>query len=241
MERRNRVPLPSEEGSKSFVCQDPRRFKFAIICKKCDLKFATMQEARAHFQECTSGKSVDVMCGHCEMRTSLWSAMCAHLNQSGMQKQVACRPEYRMTPPPRVEFPQTTPFIPPPTSPLAMAMSSHPVDVRSGVGGGGTQSHLPSPHLDRRHGISATRNCGRLYATGGVNTPAVQSYEGLGGRCPPFRWNRLRAGATACQPPRREVSGMSPQPVLIHRRLTRPHWRLRVPGYRERPQDCSPL
>jgi len=59
------------------VCQDPRQFKFAIICKKCDLKYATMQEARAHFQKCTSGKSVDVMCGHCEMRTSLWSAMCA--------------------------------------------------------------------------------------------------------------------------------------------------------------------
>jgi len=87
------------------VCQDPRQFKFAIICKKCDLKYATMQEARAHFQECTSGKSVDVMCGHCEMRTSLWSAMCAHLNQPGMQRQVACRPEYRMTPPQRVEFP----------------------------------------------------------------------------------------------------------------------------------------
>jgi len=194
MERRNRVPLPSEEGSKSFVCQDPRRFKFAILCKKCDLKFATMQEARVHFQECPSGKSVDVMCGHCEMRTSLRSAMCAHLNQPGMQKQVACRPEYRMPPPPRVEFPQTTSFIPPPTSPLAMAMSSQPEDVRSGVGGWrdpvpltGTQSHLPSPHLDRRHVISATRSCGRLYATGGVNTPAVQSHAGLGGRCPPFR------------------------------------------------------
>jgi len=117
------------------VCQDPRRFKFAIICKKCDLKFATMQEARSHFLECTSGKAVDVMCGHCEMRTSLWSAMCAHLNQAGMQKQVACRPEYRMTPPPRVEFPQVTPLMQPPTSPPAVTVSSHSADVRVGVGG----------------------------------------------------------------------------------------------------------
>ena len=116
-------------------CQDPRQFKFAIICKRCNLKYATLQEARIHFQDCPSGKSVDVMCGHCEMRTSLWSAMCAHLNQPGMQKQVACRPEYRMTPPPRVEFPQTTSFIPPPASPLAMTMSSRPDDIRSGVGG----------------------------------------------------------------------------------------------------------
>ena len=211
MERRHRAPLPSHEGLRSlsserregFVCQDPRRFKFAIICKKCDLKFATMQEARAHFLECTSGKAVDVMCGHCEMRTSLWSAMCAHLNQAGMQKQVACRPEYRMTPPPRVEFPQVTPLMQPPTSPPAVTVSSHSADVRVGVGGGETQSHSPSPRLGKSHGISATRNCGRLYATGGVNTPAVQSYGELGGRCPLSRWNRLEARATACQPPQR--------------------------------------
>jgi len=144
MERRHhREPLPSGEVPRpltsgdrgGILCQDPRQFKFAIIWKKCNLKYATMQEARIHFQDCSSGKSVDVMCGHCEMRTSLWSAMCAHLNQPGMQKQVACRPEYRMTPPQRVEFPQATPFMQPPASPLAMTMSSHPDDFRPGVGG----------------------------------------------------------------------------------------------------------
>ena len=143
MERRHSAPLPSQEGLRSsslerregFVGQDPRRFKFAIICKKCDLKFATMQEARAHFHECSPGKSVDVQCGHCEMRTSLWSAMCAHLNQAGMQKQVACRPEYRMMPPQRVEFPQVTPLMQPPASPPAVTVSGHSADVRLGVGG----------------------------------------------------------------------------------------------------------
>jgi len=144
MERRHcRVPLPSEEGPRSltsgrrdgFVCQDPRQFKFAIICKRCDLKYATMQEARAHFQECPFGKSIDVMCGHCEMRTLLWSAMCAHLNQPGMQKQVACRPEYRMTPPQRAEFPRVTQLMQPPASPLALTELSRPDDVQPGVGG----------------------------------------------------------------------------------------------------------
>ena len=143
MERGHRAPLQSQEGLRSlsserregFVGQDPRRFKFAIICKKCDLKFATMQEARAHFHECSPGKSVDVQCGHCEMRTSLWSAMCAHLNQAGMQKQVACRPEYRITPPQRVEFPQVTSLMQPPASPPAVTVSSHSADVRVGVGG----------------------------------------------------------------------------------------------------------
>ena len=143
MERGHRAPLPSQEGLRSlaserregFVGQDPRRFKFAIICKKCDLKFATMQEARAHFHECSPGKSVDVQCGHCEMRTSLWSAMCAHLNQAGMQNQVACRPEYRITPPQCVEFPQVTPLMQPPASPPAVTVSSHSADVRVGVGG----------------------------------------------------------------------------------------------------------
>jgi len=144
MERRHhRVPLPSEEGPRSltsgrregFVCQDPRQFKFAIICKRCDLKYATTQEARAHFQECPFGKSIDVMCGHCEMRTSLWSAMCAHLNQPGMQKQVACRPEYRMTPPQRAEFPRVTQLIQPPASPIALTVLSRPDDVQPGVGG----------------------------------------------------------------------------------------------------------
>ena len=65
-----------------------------------------MQEARIHFQDCPFKKPIDVMCGHCELRTSLWPAMCAHLNQPGMQKQVACKPEYRMAPPQRVEFTQ---------------------------------------------------------------------------------------------------------------------------------------
>ena len=179
--------MPSEEGSQSFVCQDPRRFKFAIICKKCDLKFATMQEARAHFHECSPGKTVDVMCGHCEMRTSLWSAMCAHLNQPGMQKQGACRPEYRMAPPQRVEFLQVTPLMQPPESPPTSIVASRPDEVRSGIGGGGTQSHSPSPRLGRRRVTNATHSCDRLYGTGGVSTQVVRSYEELGGRCPPFR------------------------------------------------------
>jgi len=70
------------------------------------------------------------MCGHCELRTSLWPAMCAHLNQPGMQKQVACKPEYRMAPPQRVEF---TPGISrcshqplqSPASPMAMTVLGH--------------------------------------------------------------------------------------------------------------------
>jgi len=190
------------------VCQDPRQFKFAIICKRCDLKYATMQEARAHFQECPSGKSVDVMCGHCEMRTSLWSAMCAHLNQPGMQKQVACRPEYRMTPPQRVEFPQATPFVQPPASPLAMTMSSHTDDIRSGVGGWRdpvplTLSPSRQEARDQRHAQlrSTLRHWGRKH-------PSRTELRGLGGRCPPFRWNQLGAMATACQLPQREASEM---------------------------------
>jgi len=48
--------------------------------------YASLQEMRAHFKNCSSGLGVDVLCGHCEMRTSSWPAMCAHLNAAGMQK-----------------------------------------------------------------------------------------------------------------------------------------------------------
>ena len=108
-----------------FPSQDPRQFKFAIICKKCDLKYATMQKARIHFQGCPFGKPIDVMCGHCELRTSLWPAMCVHLNQPGMQKQVACKPEYRTSPIPRVEFTQGIQPLLSPASPRGMAELEH--------------------------------------------------------------------------------------------------------------------
>jgi len=84
-----------------------------------------MQEARIHFQDCPFGKPIDVMCGHCELRTSLWPAMCAHLNQPGMQKQVSCKPEYRMTLPQRVEFTPGIQPLQPPASPMAMTVLGH--------------------------------------------------------------------------------------------------------------------
>ena len=96
-------PLPPRDSG-GFRYADPRRFKFAIVCMGCEEKFATLQEALIHIRACPSGLAADVLCGHCEMRTSSWSSMCAHLNQAGMQKQVACKPEYRMVPPPRPEF-----------------------------------------------------------------------------------------------------------------------------------------
>jgi len=198
------------------VCQDPRRFKFAIICKKCDLKYATMQESRAHFHECTTGKSVDVMCGHCEMRTSLWSAMCAHLNQPGMQKQVACRPEYRMTPPQRVEFPQVTPLMQPPTSPPASTVSSRPDEIRSGVGEWRdpvplTLSPSRQEARDQRHAQlrSTLRHWGRKHPSrtelrgAGREVPAIllESARGHG--------YRLLAAATGSV---RDVTPASPDP-----------------------------
>ena len=85
-------PLPPKDhGEVQFT--DPRRFKFAIVCMSCMGK----QETRAHLKNCPSGLAVDVLCGHCEFRTSSWPAMCAHLNAPGMQRKVACKPEYRLT------------------------------------------------------------------------------------------------------------------------------------------------
>ena len=201
--------------------QDPRQFKFAIICKKCDLKYASLQEARNHFHNCPSGKSVDVMCGHCEMRTSLWSAMCAHLNQPGMQKQVACRPEYRMSPPPRVEFPQATAFIPPPASPLAMTMSSHPDDIQSGVGGWRdpvplTLSPSRQEARDQRHAQlqSALRHWGRKHPGrtelrgAGRDVPAIplEPARGHGYRLPAAAAGSIRDVAPASPDPREAYS-----------------------------------
>jgi len=116
---KNRVPFPAEEsppsspppppppprGSESHRHVDPRRFLFAIVCMNCGDMFATLQEARGHFlRTCPSGQLVDVLCGHCELRTSSWPSMCQHLNRAGMQRQPPCKAEYRMVPPARPEF-----------------------------------------------------------------------------------------------------------------------------------------
>jgi len=198
------------------VCQDPRRFKFAIICKKCDLKFATMQEARAHFHECSPGKTVDVMCGHCEMRTSLWSAMCAHLNQPGMQKQGACRPEYRMAPPQRVEFLQVAPLMQPPESPPTSMVASRPDEVRSGIGGWRdpvplTLSPSRQEARDQRHAQlrSALRHWGRKH-------PGRMELRGVGREVPtiplePVRGHGYRLPAAAAGSAK-ELTPASPAP-----------------------------
>ena len=98
-------PPPPPRGSERHRHADPRRFGFAIVCMNCGDMFATLQEARGHFlRNCPSGLLVDVLCGHCEMRTSSWPSMCEHLNKAGMQRQPACKPEYKMAPAARPEF-----------------------------------------------------------------------------------------------------------------------------------------
>ena len=99
-------PPPPPRASVRHQHTDPRRFNFAIVCVHCDAKFATLQEARSHFtRTCPSGQLVDVLCGHCGMRTSSWPSMCQHLNQPGMQRQPPYKAEYRMDPPPKPGFP----------------------------------------------------------------------------------------------------------------------------------------
>ena len=114
-------PPPRDNARRSHT--DPRRFPFAIVCVHCDARFATLQEARRHFTgACPSGLLVDVLCGHCGMRTSSWPSMCQHLNQPGMQRQPAYKAEYRMIPPVRPEFPAALQSQRPIASPTATAV-----------------------------------------------------------------------------------------------------------------------
>jgi len=196
------VPLTSGDRG-GILCQDTRQFKFAIICMRCTLKFATMQETRIHFQDCPFGKPIDVMCGHCELRTSLWPAMCAHLNQPGMQKQVACKPEYRMTLPQRVEFTQEIQPWQPPASPMAMTVLGHSECASPGRGIGRLRFRLLCPQPDRKRVASDLHSFVQYCCIGSASTQAIRDCEGLGRWCPSFPWSELRDGVTACQPPPR--------------------------------------
>jgi len=89
---------------------DPRRFPFAIVCMRCGVMEASLQKMRTHLGKCPGGRLADLLCGHCELRTTSWPVMCDHLNKSGMQEKVACRPEYRMSAPSLQLFP--TPLHP---------------------------------------------------------------------------------------------------------------------------------
>ena len=85
---------------------------------------ATLQEARGHFlRNCPAGLTVDVLCGHCEMRTSSWPSMCEHLNKAGTQKQPACKPEYKMAPSSRPEFRPAPKLRQPTVSPVVSAVA----------------------------------------------------------------------------------------------------------------------
>jgi len=120
-------PLPPKDhGEVQFT--DPRRFKFAIICMSCMGKHASLQETRAHLKNCPSGLAVDVLCGHCEFRTSSWPAMCAHLNAPGMQREVACKPEYRLTLPVKPAFRRASLPLQSSVIPTATIAASQPSD-----------------------------------------------------------------------------------------------------------------
>jgi len=222
--RRHGGSLPSGRVSESLMsddhggipCQDPRQFKFAIICMRCPLKFATMQEARRHFQECPFGKPIDVLCGHCELRTSLWPAMCTHLNQSGMQRQVACKPEYRMAPPPRVEFARGVQPFQSPASPVAMTVLGH-----SECAGPGEREWRPPAPLT----LSPTRQAARgerlaqlraILLHWGRKHPGRTGLRGAGTTMPiiplepaPGRGYRLSAAAAGSA---RDLAPTSPDP-----------------------------
>ena len=110
---------------------DPRRFAFAIVCMNCGGMFATLQEARGHFlRTCPSSQLVDVLCGHCGLRTSSWPSMCQHLNQPGMQRQPPYKPEYRMAPPARPEFVTSPPPRRSTTSAAVTAVVGHRMGSR---------------------------------------------------------------------------------------------------------------
>ena len=175
-----------------------------------------MQETRKHFQDCPFGKPVDVLCGHCELRTSLWPAMCAHLNQSGMQKQAACKPEYRMAPPPRVEFVREVQQFQSPASPVAMTVREH-----SECAGPGEREWRPPAPLT----LSPTRHTARserltqlqaILLHWGRKHPGRKGLRGAGAAMPiiplepaPGRGYRLPAAAAGSA---RDLAPASPDP-----------------------------
>jgi len=235
------VPGPLTSGDRGGIpCQDPRQFKFAIICMRCTSKFATMQEARIHFQDCPFGKPIDVMCGHCELRTSLWPAMCAHLNQSGMQKQVACKPEYRMAPPQRVEFTQGVQPLQSPASPVAMTVLGH----SACAGPGEREWKAPaSPTLSPSRQVARSERLAQLRAIllhWERKHPGRTGLRGAGAMMPIIPWSQLQDGVTACQPAPRGAPEIWPPPARIHRVPTRHRWRKRVPGRVRNLRDRSP-
>ena len=202
---------------------------FAIMCMRCDTKYATMQETRVHLQDCPFGKPVDIMCGHCELRVSSWSTMCNHLNQPGMQKQVARKPEYRMEVPPRPEFRQVTRLLWPPTSPLAMTVMSQ-TGIRQAYGEWRnppllTLSPSRKEARDQRHTQlrSTLLHWGRKHPGRTGLRGAEQSLPTIPLEPAPARGYRLPAAAAG-------APGIWPPPVPPERRPTRPHWRLMTSG-----------
>jgi len=117
-------------AGREFQSTDTRRFSFAIVCTSCGQMHASLQETRAHLKNCPQGLAVDVLCGHCKLRTSSWPTMCAHLNATGTQKEVACKPEYRLSHPPRPEFRRASLSLQPSALPMTTVATGQASDRR---------------------------------------------------------------------------------------------------------------
>ena len=207
-------PLPPKDhGEVQFT--DPRRFKFAIVCMSCMGK----QETRAHLKNRPSGLAVDVLCGHCEFRTSSWPAMRAHLNAPGMQRKVACKPEYRLTLPVKPAFRRASLPLQSSVIPTATVAASQPSERGSLLTWRSPPQLVLSPSRDeareKRHMELRT-----TLMNWTEKNPNRIELRGPGRNCLTFLWSQCRLVVNVNPVPQREVQHNLLQLALTPRKPT---------------------
>jgi len=85
-----------DDSEPEFVPHDdPRKFRFAIICLNCQFRTNTLQNMRQHsVKNCLKGPPYKLLCGHCEWETSSWPKLAHHLNKSELHMAKACHLKY---------------------------------------------------------------------------------------------------------------------------------------------------
>ena len=76
--------------------KDPQRFAYAIVCKHCDIARNSLGGMKVHLDFCPIRKRPDILCGHCELHVNDWPTMVRHLNKKYMERELPCKPEYKM-------------------------------------------------------------------------------------------------------------------------------------------------
>jgi len=77
-----------KKGSEEDVYDDPRCFRFQLLCLNCAFYTNNLKGLKIHLKNECPYKDIEpynLLCGHYEFRTKVWASFARHINTKDLQ------------------------------------------------------------------------------------------------------------------------------------------------------------